>query len=138
MSVYFARREGNGLIKIGWSANVPNRMIALKAKLIGAVPGDEDDEKSLHERFAHLRVKGEWFKPADELLAYIRQEAQTHKPDHETVQTAIRLPATFLERADRIAPRMSKASHLDISVKRSQVLRLAVDKGLKALERKYP
>ncbi len=129
MSVYFAQREE--LIKIGYSRNVPDRMVALKSKLIGAIPGDRAVEAKLHERFSHLRAHGEWFKAGEDLLAYIKHEAQNHKPDSETAQTAIRFPESFIKRLDEIAERMSEPGK---RFKRVEVLRLAVFRGAEQLE----
>lgn len=129
MSVYFARR--GKLIKIGWSRNVRYRVSELKAKLIGTVPGDRAEEKVLHARFAHLRVRGEWFKKDEELLNYIRNSAQTHEPDWDNIQTAIRLPRALLNRVDAISARMSVKG---IEITRSDVLRISMFKGIDILE----
>ncbi len=83
MSVYFAQRASDGLIKIGWSRNVKYRMMEVRAKVIGAIPGERPEEKVLHARFAHLRVEGEWFKPELELVTYIYADAQNHEPDSD-------------------------------------------------------
>ena len=37
--------------------------------------GGAEKERELHERFAHLRIKGEWFWPGEELLHFIRESA---------------------------------------------------------------
>lgn len=129
MSVYFAEREG--LIKIGYSRSVPSRMSALGAKLIGAVPGDKTIESELHARFAHLRMNGEWFKPDEALLSYIRDKAQTHKPDSESVQWALKLPKSFLGRADKLAEQMSEPG---FRYTRTDVLRMAMFEGVERLE----
>lgn len=129
MSVYFAQRDG--LIKIGWSKSVPYRMISLRAKLIGAEPGERAREASLHKRFSHLRVHGEWFNPGEDLLEYIQTEAQEHKPDSDNVQTAIRLPESLLKSVDRIAENMSQPGMI---ITRVDVLRMAAFRGVAELE----
>lgn len=129
MSVYFAQRQG--LIKIGHSRSVPNRVCALKSELLGAVPGGKEIETELHTRFSHLRVKGEWFKPGDDLLSYIRSEAQDHKPDYANVQTAIRLSNSLLARIDKLAEDMSQPG---LRVTRTGVLRHATFLGIDSLE----
>jgi len=131
MSVYFAQRRKNGLIKIGYSRSVPNRMSALGAKLIGAVHGNRSTEIKIHERFAHLRVRGEWFRPTKELLDHIQQEAQNHKPDQESIQAAIRIPDSLLERIDKLAERISKDS---FPLTRADVHRRALEMGMAQLE----
>ena len=44
-----------------------------KYKILGAIPASITDEIKLHERFAHLRIKGEWYKPESELLDFIEK-----------------------------------------------------------------
>lgn len=58
--VYFAER--NGLIKIGWTRNLPRRMKELDALLLAAVKGGRAVEKHMHAIFAPLAVVGEWHK----------------------------------------------------------------------------
>jgi hypothetical protein len=41
-------------------------------KALGVTSGDPCEERSLHARFSHLSVRGEWFKPAPELMEFIR------------------------------------------------------------------
>lgn len=63
---YFIQHPKTGLIKIGKSMRPEDRLIQLecgagaKLKLLGSVVGDK--EKELHEKFAHLRQRGEWFE----------------------------------------------------------------------------
>lgn len=78
--VYFIEALPGGFIKIGWSVQPLRRMSEnlafvppdVKLRLLAIMPGDGDDELALHRRFAHLRVRGEWFEPGDDLLLYIR------------------------------------------------------------------
>lgn len=132
MSVYFAQRRQHGLIKIGYSRNVANRLQQMGAKMLGVVPGDRVTEKELHKRFDHLRARGEWFRPGDDLLTYIRTEAQGHKPDASGVrQVAVRVPTSWLTRADKIAESMSQPG---MRVTRTEVLQLATYRGVDQLE----
>ena len=78
--VYFVRYGHDGPIKIGYSATPRVRLaeicsIQMPEPLIpmGAMPGSQADEVSLHRKFAALRLRGEWFRPAPELLEYIAQ-----------------------------------------------------------------
>lgn len=137
MSVYFAQRRKGGLIKIGWSRSVSARMRVLKAKLLGSIKGERSAEKATHKEFAHLRVRGEWYRPSEELLEHIRTEAQEHVPDAETAQIAIRLSRALIKRLDNVAERMTQERWKGANtVTRTQVLRLAVMEGLKKLEGK--
>jgi hypothetical protein len=134
MSVYFAQRRRGGLIKIGWSRSVQYRLRVLKAKLLGNIPGGRSAEKAVHKEFAHLRARGEWYRPADELMEYIRTQAQNDVPDAEIRQTAIRLPEALLKRVDKLVAYKSKDS---FPITRSKMLRAAMIRGLDALETEW-
>ena len=73
--IYFV--EGGDLVKIGMAEDVPARVARMQTgspiqlRLLGSMPGDRDVERALHRRFRDLRVRGEWFRRADELHAYI-------------------------------------------------------------------
>lgn len=67
--VYFLRREV--LIKIGYSNSPARRAQSLNAELLATMPGGPDDERELHQRFQELWAHGEWFRPAQELIASI-------------------------------------------------------------------
>lgn len=68
--VYFIRF--GGLVKIGWTSDLDQRMKEVpNEEILGTVPGTMDDEKRCHIAFAHLRVKGEWFRPEPELMEFI-------------------------------------------------------------------
>jgi Meiotically up-regulated gene 113 len=75
--IYFAQLP-SGAVKIGYSANVDARLIALKSYyhqplvLLGTIEGDREDEQALHKRFAHIRLHGtEQFRPTPELMEFI-------------------------------------------------------------------
>lgn len=78
--VYFIRQdEPSGLVKIGFTRRPVEKRLAELQKhhactlVVAAVaPGLMSDERHLHDRFAHLRVSGEWFQPASDLMAYIQ------------------------------------------------------------------
>ena len=81
--VYYARQ--GDYIKIGSSGNVTQRMRDLARELntrprdlpLGPVQllathaGGRRSERTLHRRFKHLRVRGEWFRATPDLLAHI-------------------------------------------------------------------
>jgi hypothetical protein len=72
--VYFVRFQN--LVKIGFTTNLPSRMVAIPhEEVLGTVAGTLADEKRCHAAFAHLRVKGEWFRPETERGAAGRREA---------------------------------------------------------------
>lgn len=73
---YFIQGKLTGLIKIGkTSRGVKERRGLLqigspdKLHILKFIKGDR--EEVYHEKFAHLREHGEWFRPAPELLEFI-------------------------------------------------------------------
>lgn len=67
--VYFA--ELGGLIKIGISDDPERRARHLNAVLLGTCPGSRKIERELHDEFADLRERGEWFRAEPRLLRRI-------------------------------------------------------------------
>jgi hypothetical protein len=80
--IYFIQAGKAGPIKIGLTYDVSLRLSILQIgsplplRLLAIQPGKRDVEISLHERFSALRLHGEWFEPAEELLDYIRENAK--------------------------------------------------------------
>ena len=78
--VYFVEAPATGQIKIGFTTNIEARFKALSAhsgaelRLLATMPGTRRKERTLHRKFAADRVRGEWFRATDDLLAYIRSE----------------------------------------------------------------
>ncbi len=78
MPVYFIQDGPGGAIKIGVTAGSPQvRLSALQTgnprrlELLASIPGSSREEAALHERFAALRIQGEWFRADDRLLGFI-------------------------------------------------------------------
>lgn len=75
--VYFIEDPVEGSIKIGTAQDVQQRLKGLQTghpralAVLATTPGDNRLESELHERFAHLRIRGEWFRPEPDLLAFI-------------------------------------------------------------------
>jgi hypothetical protein len=75
--VYFIQAGKDHPIKIGMTNNAQSRLKNLqvghydKLRIIHTITGGRKEEAALHEKFAHLRIQGEWFKPERELLQYI-------------------------------------------------------------------
>jgi hypothetical protein len=69
--VYFVSDGTN--IKIGLTrTGVAGRVRSLQTGASAVLP-DADREAELHQRFRHLHVRGEWFQPGPDLLAFIDQ-----------------------------------------------------------------
>jgi hypothetical protein len=78
-SIYFIRKGTDGPIKIGVATSARVRLSTLqtgsseKLKLLLSAPTSEElNEQTLHSKFRHLRLEGEWFKPEQDLLDFIR------------------------------------------------------------------
>lgn len=68
----------DGLIKIGWTVNPTDRLETLQSmspvilRILATMPGSMRTEQELHQRFGVHRRHGEWFEPADDLVAFIK------------------------------------------------------------------
>jgi hypothetical protein len=85
--VYFVGCPAVDAVKIGvTSIRVYERLngmqvnCPLELKLLAAVEGGCALEKELHQRFAHLRIRGEWFRLAGEISAHIALLPKPEKP----------------------------------------------------------
>lgn len=74
--VYFALCGEH--IKIGFTRGNPRHRLKtlstanpLPVELIATMPGSQELEMELHERFGEFRIRGEWFVFADPIRAYI-------------------------------------------------------------------
>lgn len=79
--IYFVQAENGGPVKVGYAQDLAARLVGLqtshpeKLVVIATMTGDESTERELHARFAHLRVRGEWFSPGADLMAFVRSLA---------------------------------------------------------------
>lgn len=75
--VYFIQSGEDGPIKIGWSEDVIRRLAELQTanahplRVLGTVPGTLQDEATMHQRFAHLRMEAEWFQNDPEIVDFV-------------------------------------------------------------------
>lgn len=73
--IYFMQGVSGGAIKIGIAVDVEKRRKAIQyfepLEILATVPGNEKVETELHKQFASIRLHGEWFEPAPELLECI-------------------------------------------------------------------
>jgi hypothetical protein len=89
VTVYFIQSGKVGPIKIGRTeGNVGSRLANLQTgspeplTLLAVVPGGPAVERSIHERFAKLRLRGEWFRREPDLSLFIEGIiAATGAPD---------------------------------------------------------
>lgn len=77
MAVYFVRDTATGQIKIGYASKPWGRFSKIQTdtpaqlEMAAVIEGDLDVERELHVRFAHARLRGEWFRPSADLTAYL-------------------------------------------------------------------
>lgn len=76
--VYFIRSASPvGELKIGTARNPRARRGQLQTgnphrlDVLAVIPGGTQEETDLHKQFAHLHIRGEWYLPGDDLMAYI-------------------------------------------------------------------
>lgn len=90
--VYFIQADENGPIKIGFTADDPQRRLnqlqtgnASALKLLGAINGTTARERQFHADLSEWRLQGEWFESHPTVLAAI-QEALSSSAEtvHET------------------------------------------------------
>ncbi|HVU44390.1 MAG TPA: GIY-YIG nuclease family protein, partial [Xanthobacteraceae bacterium] len=61
-------------------------------QLIGFMRGTQPMEKSLHRRFRHLRVRGEWFHATSELMRYIERVTPLQAGEDQMLSAAATAP----------------------------------------------
>lgn len=79
--VYFVQAAAGGPVKIGRSADPLARVASLQTanpehlRVLATMPGGAAVERALHRMFEAHRVRpgGEWFRPAAEVLAFVRE-----------------------------------------------------------------
>jgi len=78
MPVYIIRAGDTGVVKIGFTAGPARRRLAKmqtdnheRLTIIRWLDGDEGTEAAIQRRFAHLRIRGDWFTFSEELLGDI-------------------------------------------------------------------
>jgi Meiotically up-regulated gene 113 len=85
--VYFLQVGADGPIKIGCTKlDVEYRVRALQLssphilRWIGFFPGTHADEKIAHELLKNSSLRGEWFYPTVEVLAFVAQRSPGFEP----------------------------------------------------------
>jgi hypothetical protein len=76
--VYLARNEKNGELKIGFSINPRQRMVALRSEvgsdvaLMHVLIADQLMETVAHVVWGRFRLHGEWFSDQEEIISWFR------------------------------------------------------------------
>lgn len=79
--VYFIKPITDNIVKIGFSTDLKQRLYSLqmdswsKLEVLTYLPGTLETERTLHENFSHLHVRGEWFEYAADLPPFIDRVA---------------------------------------------------------------
>lgn len=68
--VYFAEM-GDGVVKVGTSANVRRRMAQLKARLLHTIEGGSFRECAVHFLLRASNLKGEFFHQTEEVVSFV-------------------------------------------------------------------
>ncbi len=80
--VYFIQSGDSGPIKIGVSVSVDTRLKNIQVyhplplRVIGLIEGTVKKEHEVHTLFAKHRLRGEWFSPSPEILAFIKENSE--------------------------------------------------------------
>ena len=102
VTLYAIQAPVSGLVKIGSSSDPAGRFKTIQAmspemlemRIISPVDGREL-EKSFHERFAHLRHHGEWFRQEQELTVALYAEEFKHY-DEEVLRLMLEMLLEYL------------------------------------------
>jgi len=85
MSIYFIQCGTNGPIKIGYTnKDVKERTAQLQTacpyelKLLWVTDGGTEEEQSIHENLKHENIRGEWFRPAEDVFFTIRDSSNEY------------------------------------------------------------
>ena len=90
MPIYFIQAGQDGPIKIGFSENPAQRFVKVQSDnpaeciLLGVMAGDVATERELHAKLALHVIRGEWFRPASDVLAEV--------PAGEAIRFEIKAP----------------------------------------------
>jgi Meiotically Up-regulated Gene 113 (MUG113) protein len=147
--IYFAQLP-TGAIKIGKADDVEHRLDQLRRHygndlaLLATMPGEGQEERALHKRFAHLRIDNrrekEQFRPGPDLMQFIGKPLLV-SANPEAVPIA--LPRSGDGAPARIAPDLASKARLivgdrgvDLSEYLSEILRPRITKDYAAMIRK--
>jgi hypothetical protein len=129
--VYFVRDHSNGLIKIGFSRSPVSRLKSAGGtrtrELVGALAGTRADERAFHDRFAALRVSGEWFRPGPSLADFVGSLKPLALPEEDAVRQIRISRSTYRE-----IVAWSKANEPHISL--PNAIRYFLQTGMSAID----
>ncbi len=83
--IYFIRGKESGNIKIGFSTSPDKRKSNLQTahyeelEFIGIMNGTLDDEAKIKVMFLEFNIRGEWYRPVQEVMDYVKKNANKPK-----------------------------------------------------------
>lgn len=92
MSVYFVKQDD--FVKIGYATDFDKRLSSLQTasphtlEALALIPGYKDVEKFFHDKFKHLKHRGEWYKIDDSLMECIKMLNVLYK-DYKEVKSEL-------------------------------------------------
>lgn len=131
--IYFIKSKSDKRIKIGTTVRLSHRLRELAREfgdeltVLAVAEGSFDQERELHQRFAHLRAVGEWFEPGDDLIGFILEEGKPWDGRDE------KHPSKFIRVSDDFAAAITRAA----SFKEISVAEFATKHLLPIVERLY-
>ena len=99
---YFIRAGAS--IKIGAATDFKKRLTALQTaherplEVLAVVPASAAPEYEVHQQFAHLRLRGEWFRADRELLQFIEGLVAAHEPARVRLKPTTAREVTLVEK----------------------------------------
>jgi hypothetical protein len=76
--IYILQVRGKGQLKIGFTENDPMRRVAAiqsaspyELELISSFAAIAQDELHLHKALEQHRIRGEWYRPSEEVMGYL-------------------------------------------------------------------
>lgn len=113
--IYFIQPVSGGLIKIGFAIDPQKRLAEIQRmspatlQILATIEGDRKREAELHQRFAGLRIYGEWFRAEKRLLDFIGPI-----PERGTLRRARKLAAGKRRKAAPLAQPSKPLTHKEI------------------------
>ena len=117
--IYFIQQGNEGPIKIGISWEVKKRLKDLSVAspfepiILAVIAGDRGKERKLHRKFKKEHMRGEWFKPSERLMEFIRTLPNNNlsepiEMDGEKLLTPIELSEVLQFKPERILSMANK------------------------------
>lgn len=107
--IYFVQPIDGGPIKIGTTIRLTERFGQLEKdwgaplKILAVMDGRFSTENELHRQFNHLRLRGEWFSPSEELLSFIESTGRSWDGSDDVPVVGVKIDVNVIRQARIIA-----------------------------------